>query len=455
VFDNKRPVILVVDDEPKSLDILADILKHQGYKVLLAATGQQAIDTVAANPVDLILLDLRLPDIHGSVVLERIKKTHPLLPIVIISGHGTIPIAVNTTQKGAADFIEKPLDTDQVLDTINRVLTKSFAQQEATALSAKYQERYGMVGAGAKMRRVYEIIEKAAPTDASILIHGESGTGKELLAKAVHKSSPRSLGPYIKLNCAAIPVNLIESELFGYMKGAFTGALYNKEGKFFAAHGGTLFLDEIGDMDLSTQSKVLRALQEKEIQPVGSNETIPVDIRLIAATHKNLREEIKKETFRQDLFYRINVVSIEVPPLRERKEDIPLLVDHFLTNFCDEYNRKRKRVSPQAMEILLSRDWWENNVRELRNVIEKIVVLVDDELITPSVLQIVLEIQELEYSMDEPISLHEARERFERELIRNKLIANNWNISAASKMLGIERTNLHRKMKALGIKGQS
>jgi len=447
----KKPTILIADDDTSIRDILSNILNFKGYRTLEAADGKEALERIENEDINLVLLDLKLPRVDGLDVLKKTLELKPNLPVVIISGHGTIRTAVEATKIGAYDFLEKPLETERTLLTIKNALDKYRLVKERNLLLEDIKERYQMVGSSSVMQNIYQLIDKAASKNVRVLIEGENGTGKELIARAIHSNSSRAGRPFVAVNCAAIPESLIESELFGYKKGAFTGALADKPGKFQLAEGGTLFLDEIGDMSLITQAKVLRALEEEAIEPIGGNKPIAIDVRIIAATNKNLQKEMDEKNFREDLFYRLNVVSIRVPPLREHKEDIPSLVEHFLKLFCEENKLPLKTVSPKAMTILLRYDW-PGNVRELKNLLEKLVVLVEGERISSQdVLNALSQQKPLTSNLQEYSTLKKAREQFEKKFITEKLIANNWKISETAKLLGIERAHLWKKMRKYGI----
>jgi two-component system nitrogen regulation response regulator NtrX len=447
-----KPQILIIDDEKKLLDNFEGILNTKGYLTYTALTGGEALELAEKYPIDLVFLDYHLPDMTGTAVLERLWEKKPLLPVIMISERATVEKAVNATRAGVLDFLEKDkLTARSILNITEKYLSDRFSQAEKAELSETYFQTYGMIGISGSMRRLYDMIDKVAPTNASVLLLGESGTGKELVASAIHRQSSRKAQPCIKINCASIPHDLIESELFGHEKGSFTHAYSQQKGKFALAHNGTILLDEIGDMDITTQSKVLRVLQNGEITPVGSEENFYVNVRVIAATNQNLKEKIKTKTFRKDLLYRLNVVTFHLPPLRERKEDIPLLANHFLQYYCERYNRPLKRFTSRAIEVLLSLDWTDNNVRELEHFIEKAVILLDDELVDLAALQKVFDLQSLETQIPPELTLREAREWFEKDFIKNRLIANNWNVAATASSMGIERTNLHRKMNQYGI----
>jgi len=447
--ENKK--ILVIDDEPKIRNILKDILEHKNYHVITSKDGKEGLEVLESQYIDLVLLDLVIPGIGGIEILKQIMLRDPYLPVIIISAHGNIPVAMETSQIGAVDFIEKPISMDDLLPRINKQLKKSYKKREEYSHSREIYERYGMIGTSKEMMDVYQLIDKAASTDIRVLITGETGTGKELVAHAIHSLSSRAENPFIRINCAAIPSELIESELFGYKKGAFTGALRDKTGKFQLAHEGTLFLDEIGDMRAMTQAKVLCTLEDGEVHPVGSTEVVRTDVRILAATNKNLEEEISIGKFREDLYYRLNVVTIHLPALKDRKDDIPYLVRHFIEYFCDEYNRKQMTLTKKAMELLVRHNWT-GNIRELKNFIEKLVIMVNEDLLDFSHVSTLLGRQSTEKNFEMNVPLREAREQFELNYITAKLIANEWNVPLTAKELGIARTALYRKMQQLGIK---
>ncbi|MBU5615009.1 sigma-54-dependent transcriptional regulator [Geomonas azotofigens] len=449
--------ILIVDDEDGIRSSLAGILEDEGYRTVCAADGVEALALCQKELPGLVLLDIWMPRMDGIETLKRLKELHPALNVIMMSGHGTIETAVKSTKLGAYDFIEKPLSLEKVVVTVENALAMNRLKEENATLRGQVQQGYEMIGNSAAMQQLAEQIRLVAPTNASVLITGENGTGKELVARSVHYHSQRRDKPFIEINCAAIPEELIESELFGHERGAFTGAVAQKKGKFDLADGGTLFLDEIGDMSLKTQAKVLRILQEKKFERVGGTRTLEVDVRVVAATNKLLEEEIKNGTFREDLYYRLNVVPFKVPPLRERREDIPLLAGYFLDAFCDQEGRERKRIVPEAMESLKRYDW-PGNVRELKNIVERLVIMTPGGTITMNhlpddfvsaggregaggKLDSVLELS----------SLREAREEFEREFIMQKLEENDWNVSKTAEAIELERSNLHRKIKSYGI----
>ena len=449
--------ILVVDDEKNIRGSLEGILKDEGYRVRGVASGEELLKQVAHTVPDLVILDVWLPGMDGLQALTDLKRLHPELPVIMISGHGTVETAVKATRLGAYDFIEKPLSLEKTVLAVRNALDRQRLELENRALRQTLEQRYEIVGESPAIQGLRVQIQSAAPSHGRVLIRGESGTGKELIARAVHRQSLRADRPFVEVNCAAIPEELIESELFGHEKGAFTEATTKRRGKFDLADGGTIFLDEVGDMSLKTQAKVLRVLEEQTFERVGGSETLTVDVRVIAASNKSLEEEIRKGTFREDLFYRLNVIPFEIPPLRERKEDIPLLAVHFLRLFSQEYGKREKALSPEAMDLLLQH-LWPGNVRELRNVIERMVIMVPQDTVrdfdvAPSLRARPAAVPEApaEPGREWDGTLREARERFEREYILRRLGETHWNITRTAERLGIERSNLHRKMKAFRI----
>ncbi len=447
----RKHSILVVDDEEDILESLRGLLEDNGYRVEVAPNAETAFNILSEKSISLVLLDVAMPGINGIEALERIKVLKPDIPVIMISGQATIDDAVKAIKIGALDFLEKPfVPTERLLISVSNALELYSLHQQNIKLRDEISKKKPMIGESDAMKRLRDEIEKAAPTNARVLIMGENGTGKELVAAQIHEKSPRSKKPFVKINCAAIPVELIESELFGYEKGAFTGATSSKEGKFELADGGSLLLDEIGDMGLQTQAKLLRALEEGEIERLGSTNPIKVDVRVISSTNKNLPEEIKKGKFRQDLFYRISVIPIYVPPLRERKDDIPLLVNHFLKVFCEENNRPQMHITPQAIEALMAYNW-PGNVRELKNLMERLVIMTTKNEITEASVQ---EILGKEIEVPREGSLSQRVEAYEKSIIISTLREFNWNISKAAKALGLDRANLHRKLRQLGIRKQ-
>ncbi|HKJ41022.1 MAG TPA: sigma-54 dependent transcriptional regulator [Sunxiuqinia sp.] len=371
--------ILVIDDERSIRNTLKDILEYEKYQVDLAEDGQQGIDLIRKNEYDIILCDIKMPGMDGIEALEKIQILTPDSPVVMISGHGNIDTAVESIKKGAYDFIEKPLDLNRLLITIRNAMDKSNLITETKVLKKKVNKKYEIVGSSDAIQKIIQMADRVAPTDARVLITGANGTGKELVARRLHDQSNRESGPFVEVNCAAIPADLIESELFGHEKGAFTSAVKQRKGKFEQANGGTLFLDEIGDMSLSAQAKVLRALQENVISRVGGDKPIKVDVRVVAATNKNLSEEIDNNSFREDLYHRLSVIIIKVPTLNERPDDIPELANHFISQICNEYGMPERTISDDAIEKLQQINWT-GNIREFRNVIERLIILCDKKI---------------------------------------------------------------------------
>lgn len=440
--------VLIVDDEEGIRETLSGIFQDEGYNVITAGSGEEALKILKEQSPDLVLLDVWLSGIDGVETLQEIKNTNPELPVVIISGHGNIELAVKATHVGAYDFLEKPLSLERVLLVARRALEKRTLEMENRALKEDLTRKLRFIGNSLKMQQLREQIDMAAKSNSRVVILGESGSGKELVAHILHENSPRAKKPFIEMNCAAIPQELIESELFGHEKGSFTGAFERKQGKFELADEGTLFLDEIGDMSLATQSKVLRIIETQEFQRVGGSKNIKVDARIIAATNKDLREEVKKGHFREDLLFRLNVIPITVPPLRERKEDIPELVDYFLEYFAAEYGQKPKKITPDGLGMLHTYDW-PGNIREIKNVIERFVIMNPSNIITAKNILIGESTRSDYFAFN---TLKEARDAFEKDFIAKKLEENNWNISKTSEILDIERSNLHRKIKIYEIK---
>lgn len=441
-------VVLIVDDEEGIRESLSGIFEDDGYTVLTARSGEDALKAVKEQNPDLILLDVWLPGIDGIQTLQEMIAQKPDLPVIMISGHGNIDLAVKATRMGAYDFLEKPLSLERVLLAAKRALERRTLEIEFRALKEDLTKKWKLIGNAPKMDLLREQMDMAAPSNSRVLIFGESGSGKELVAHILHDKSTRTDKPFIEMNCAAIPQELIESELFGHEKGSFTGAFERKKGKFELADSGTLFLDEIGDMSLSTQAKVLRVIETQEFQRVGGSKNIKVDVRIISATNKDLLEEVRQSHFREDLLYRLNVIPITIPPLRERRDDIPVLIEYFLDFFAAEYGKKQKKISPDALKALEAYDW-PGNVRELRNIIERLVIMTPSDTITPKNLTIGETTRSDYFSLK---TLREARESFEKDFITKKLEENNWNISKTAEFLDIERSNLHRKIKAYDIK---
>jgi two-component system nitrogen regulation response regulator NtrX len=446
--------ILIVDDEQGIRIALEQILREEGWRVDSVSTGEVCLQAVERKHYDLVLLDIWLPGRDGLDVLRALKERDAAPMVIMISGHGTIETAVKATKLGAFDFIEKPLTIEKTVLVVKNALAQLRLAEENRELREQLRHRYRIVGESVPMKALRQQLALTAPTNSRVLIYGESGTGKELVARALHAQSLRAAQPFIEVNCAAIPEELIESELFGHVKGAFTGATESKGGKFEKADGGTIFLDEVGDMSLRTQSKVLRVLEEQRLEPVGATTAVTVDVRVIAATNKNLEEQIVAGRFREDLFYRLNVIPFYVPTLRERTEDIPLLADFFLEEFAGAYGRRKKRLTPDGLDVLHKYSW-PGNVRELRNLIERLVIMVPGDILEARHLppELFREAGRMPVSVAPATAstLHEARASYERDFILRKLAENRWNISRTAAAVGLERSHLHRKMRALGI----
>ena len=447
------PSILIVDDEAGVRSSLAGVLRDEGYDVDAVDSGEACLERVTRRPFDVVVLDIWLPGIDGLVTLERLRERRVDAEIVMISGHGNIESAVRAIKMGAFDFVEKPLSLEKTVLVVRNAVRQRRLEEENKRLRASIDKRLTMVGESYVMAQLREQVAMAAPTNGRVLIYGENGTGKELVARTIHGLSRRRSGPFIEVNCAAIPEELIESELFGHVKGAFTGAVADRRGRFEAADGGTLFLDEIADMSLKTQAKVLRALQEQVVEPVGRSTGVKVDVRVIAATNKDLTGEIRNGRFREDLYFRLNVIPIFVPPLRDRESDIPRLADHFIREFAREYGRRAKTFDPSALAVLTGYSW-PGNVRELRNTIERLMIMVPGEVVTAG------DMTFLEGNPPPPDAveeggeitpLHKARDRFERDYILRALAQQQGNISRTADVLGVERSNLYRKMRGFGI----
>jgi two-component system nitrogen regulation response regulator NtrX len=439
--------ILIVDDEKGILTSLSNILQDEQYATEVAEDGEGALRLLETDGFDLVLLDIWLPGIDGIETLKRIKELRSNVPVIMISGHGTIEMAVAATKLGAYDFIEKPLSLDKVILSVQHALRQKRLEDENRALRRKIEKSYEIVGTSAQIEELRRQIAVVAPTNARVLICGENGTGKELVARAIHRQSARGEAPFVEVNCAAIPDDLIENELFGHEKGSYTGASSEKTGKFELANGGTIFLDEIGDMSLKTQSKVLRVLEEQAFQRIGGTDVRKIDVRVIAATNKDLEEEMKAGSFREDLYYRLNVVVFQVAPLRERPGDVPVLAEHCLRMFSQEYGKKCKRLTPEALAALV-RYRWPGNVRELKNAIERAVIMVPGESIKVSDLPPSITGQtgpKLGYD-GEFDSLRAARMAFEKEYILRALEENDGNITRTAEKLDIRRSNLYAKL---------
>ena len=444
---------LIVDDEPGVRSALSGVLQDEGYRVDAVESGEACLERVVRQTYDVIVLDIWLPGLDGLATLQKLRQRDVDAEVVMISGHGNIESAVRAIKMGAFDFVEKPLSLDKTVLVARNALRQRQLEAENRALRAHVDRRLVMIGESPAMQHLREQIATAAPTNGRVLVYGENGTGKELVARSVHAMSRRSAGAFVEVNCAAIPEELIESELFGYTKGAFTGAVTDREGKFESADSGTLFLDEVGDMSLKTQAKVLRVLQEQVVERVGGRGGIRVDVRVLAATNKDLRAAIDDGTFRDDLFFRLNVIPIFVPPLRERRRDIRLLANHFLPEFAHEYGHRVKTLDDPALTALESHDW-PGNVRELCNVLERLAIMVPGRTIGAADLTFLTRGGAPPTESDhtgavEP--LHAAREQFERDYIVRSLVAHRGNISRTAQALGVERSNLYRKMRTFGI----
>jgi two-component system nitrogen regulation response regulator NtrX len=444
--------VLIIDDEESVRSSLKMIFEYEGYDVVLAANGEAGLKIAERESPDLIFLDIKMPQMDGMEVLKRLKEMDDQVPVIMISGHGDVATAFTASKLGAYGFIEKPPETERILLDARNALNQRLLVTENRRLKLTFDERYRMVGTSDALQKVAEDIKRAAPTGATVLIMGESGVGKELVARAIHRNSLRREGAFVQVNCAAIPEELIESELFGHEKGSFTGATEKQIGKFELADKGTIFLDEVGDMSLRTQAKVLRVLQEGEVERIGSQKTIQVDVRVIAATNKRLEDAIEKGDFREDLYFRLSVIPITVPPLRERTEDITALVQHFVRQFTAENNFRAKTFSPEAMDVL-RRHPWRGNVRELRNTIERLLIMVPDDTVRPEHLSDVLRRAPSEGAAPSEAagSLRDFKESAERAFLVQKLRESKWNISATANAIGTPRSNLYKKLEQYGI----
>jgi two-component system nitrogen regulation response regulator NtrX len=445
--------ILVVDDEAEIRRSVRMILEYEGYDVMEASSGPEGVALAEKEAPDLIFLDIKMPGMDGLEALQRIRAGNETLPVVIISGHGTVSTAVEATKAGAFDFIEKPLASERVLLTIRNALDQTRLADENRSLKRAVEVRHQMVGESPALRHVWDAIKRASPTNATVLLLGESGAGKELVARSIHRNSLRNRERFVQVNCAAIPEELIESELFGHEKGSFTGATEKQIGKFEQADRGTIFLDEVGDMSPKTQAKVLRVLQEGEVERLGSARTIKVDVRVIAATNKDLEQEIERNTFREDLYFRLSVIPITVPPLRERREDVPLLVRHFADLFSREHNRRPHRFTPAALEHL-QKARWKGNVRELKNTVERLLIMTPGDTVDVDDLRDVVRLEPRPQAADNernPGTLREFKESAERAFLVGKLRDNGWNISKTAEVIGTPRSNLYKKLEQYGI----
>lgn len=451
------PSVLIVDDEPSIRNSLGGLLSDEGFEVLTASNGYEALKVMDKDSPDLVLLDIWMPGIDGIETLKEIKKSNPYIQVILITGHGNVETAVKATKLGAFDLIQKPLSIDKVILSINNALNFRRLEEENRYLRKKTLEKHSITGNSPLVTQLRGQINTVAPTDSSVLVGGENGTGKELVARTIHQLSARNEFPLIDVNCAAIPEELIESELFGHEKGSFTGAISKKIGKFELASNGTIFLDEIGDMSLVTQAKILRVLQEQQFQRVGGSRTLKINVRVISATNKDLEQEIKARNFREDLYYRINVVPVRVPALRERHEDIPILVETFLDENTNKGLGPRKKMDDRAMAILCDYHW-PGNVRELKNLTERLTIMVEDKTIhaadipAPYNAAAADEAAGAEVAFFKLNSFKEAKKSFEREYIRKKLVENDHNVSKTARVIGVERSYLHKKIKQIGVK---
>jgi two-component system nitrogen regulation response regulator NtrX len=448
------PAILVVDDEPGVRSSISGVLRDEGFDVDTADTGEECLEKANGASYDVIVLDIWLPGLDGLTTLQRLRERQIDSQVVIISGHGNIESAVRAIKMGAFDFIEKPLSLEKTVLVVRNALRQRDLEAENRVLRAKVdrQQQHTMVGESPAMNHLRQEVSLAAPTNGRVLILGENGTGKELVARTIHNTSRRKNGPFVEVNCAAIPEELIESELFGHVRGAFTGAVADKPGRFEQANTGTIFLDEIADMSLKTQAKVLRVLQEQVMERVGGTQRIKVDVRVLAATNKDLTAEIRAGRFREDLYFRLNVVPIFVPPLRDRQQDIPMLAEHFMALLAAEYGRRPKRLASEAA-ARLQQYGWPGNVRELRNVIERVIIMVGDDTITAQDLGFLGRdgVPDLPVPKGPVVALSEARDQFEKDYILQTLAAQQGNMSRTAEVLGVERSNLYKKLRAFGI----
>ena len=466
-----KPHILVIDDEAAIRDSLRMILEYEHYEFLGAASGPEGVSIIKRNAPDMVLLDIKMPGMHGLETLTEIRKVDVAVPVAMISGHGTITDAMQATRLGAFDFVEKPFTSERVLVTVAKGLEVRELRQENRELKLAVEAKYEIIGESPALRTVLEAVKRAAPTNATVMLLGESGVGKELVARTLHRNSPRVGQRFIQVNCAAIPEELIESELFGHEKGSFTGATEKQIGKFEQADLGTIFLDEVGDMSARTQAKVLRVLQEQEVERLGSARTIKVDVRVIAATNKGLETAIQRGEFREDLYFRLNVIPIVVPPLRERRGDVPLLIQHFAKRISEEHNLKPKRFDPRAMEAL-QRYHWRGNIRELRNAVERLMIMTPGETVrfedlspdirsdapgrpvpAEAVASAIAQAGTRSAAAALPAgTLREFKDAAERSYLIQKLRENNWNISKTAEVINTPRSNLYKKLEQYGIK---
>lgn len=445
------PRILVVDDDQELRTTLCELLADQGFGLSQASAGRQALEEFAKLGCDAVLLDLQLPDADGVTVLADMVRSRPDVPVLIITGHGSVAHAVEAIKAGAHDFMEKPLDTERLLITVRNALASRTLRLERDGLLEHLREEYGMTGSSAALERIRAAIDRVAPSGATVLITGETGVGKELVSRAIYAHSARASKPFVSVNCAAIPEELIESELFGHVKGAFTGAAVTKKGKFHRAHGGTIFLDEVADMSPRAQAKVLRAIETGEVEMVGATQPEVVDVRILAATNRDLAEAVASGVFRKDLYYRLNAVRIDIPPLRDRGEDIVSLAAHFMQQFSGDHNIRQKALDPSAKNALLAHSW-PGNVRELRNLAERLTLMVDHQLLDASDIAAALAATGVK-PVEEPRTpeFWEAVRGFERELLARTLVSHDWKVTEAADALGLTPANLYKKLSFHGI----
>jgi DNA-binding NtrC family response regulator len=445
--------ILIVDDEKPIRDSVRTLLEYEDFETVEASSGKEALDCLSRRKPDAIILDIKMPGMDGMETLESIHKDHPEVPVVMFSGHGNIPTAVEALRKGAYDFIEKPPDADKILVTLRNAISHQNLKAENRALKRRLRGTVEFLGESQAIAKVLDTVEKVAPSDASVLITGENGTGKELVARAIHLGSGRALGPFVDVNCAAIPRDLIESELFGHEAGAFTGASTKRRGKFEQAHQGTIFLDEVGDMAEPAQAKILRVLETREIERVGGNRKIPVDVRVLTATNKDLRQTVEDGSFRQDLFYRLNVVPIHLTPLREHREDIPVLSRHFLSKVCEAQGRETLRIEKEAMARLTAMDW-PGNVRELRNFMERLAILSGEGPVSAEDVDRALDPgrEDQEDPFECAATFEEFKEMAERQVFQKQLAKYDGNIKRTADALKMQRSNLYKKIEKYGLK---
>jgi DNA-binding NtrC family response regulator len=445
--------VLIADDEKNIRTSLGVAFRLDGYEVRTVENGRQALEAVERGGIDLVVLDLQMPELDGLETLRELRHREHSVPVMFLTAHGSIESAVEATRLGAFDFVEKPPHAEKILLTARNALRQASLEDENRRLREELDPERGMIGSSPPMRALFEQIRRVAPTQARVLILGENGTGKELIARALHRYSGRADGPFVRVNCAAIPRDLFESELFGHEKGAFTGATARRKGKFVRADRGTVFLDEIGEIPVDLQSKILRVLESGELEPVGSEAEVEVDVRILAATNRDIEKEVAEGRFREDLYYRLKVVTLEAPPLRARKEDIPALVEHFLEQTCEENNLKAKTLDPAAVAILDAHDY-PGNVRELRNLIERLVILTPGETIGEGEVRDALPARDLSGPLPGTIAgrpLREVMEELERQVIRRALERNRWRMAATARDLDLERSHLYKKVRALGI----